>query len=92
MGLTKITSNQSDLLVSWHETEEPPFTRHDFMDDDLVLNVIRDLVTNENMIFLVDESAGGVVGCIHSKHVDRIIGLLNLAGYVITRKLHLHEA
>lgn len=79
------TTPSQDVALAdwpWQDAGLPPFAVHEVMGEDNIADARRWLDMDE-MAGLVEERNGGIIGYINRAHVERIVGLLNLAGLVV---------
>lgn len=78
-------STEQDSMLSawpWQDAGIAPFSVHDLMANENVSDAKRWLDTGE-LVGLVEERNGGIIGYVNRAHVDRIAGLLNLAAMAV---------
>lgn len=73
------TSEKQDKEIGekWSGGDHP-FQNHSVPDDENKKDMLKWAIDDE-LLPLVDDSAGGIIGYIHHTHIDRIVGLLNWA-------------
>lgn len=65
----------------WQDAGIAPFAPHELCSDDR--KGVQDQTNNDELVGLVEERSGGIIGYIDRPHVGRITGLLNLAALVV---------
>lgn len=65
-------------MKKFQSTEDTPlqFTEHHLMDEQNIKDLI-EWVTKNELVAIVDENEGGIIGYVHEFHSDRILDTLN---------------
>ncbi len=82
MKLIEPTNVQCEEVVATYDGENP-FSITPPLEDEQLRDALSWLA-KDNLIGLVDEEAGGIIGYVNETHADRIAGLLNAAAAAAT--------
>ena len=76
MSNLSISKEQNEELVAAHPDGEYEFTTQDL--EELNKNDAESWLENDELVGLVSESEGGIIGYVHRAHAEKIATALNL--------------
>lgn len=72
------TAKQDKAVSRRYSGGDHPFTTAELVDEGMK-QAVRNWLDADNLVGIVDESQGGIIGYVNAAHADRIAALLNAA-------------